>query len=286
MQAVIVHPASAADGLRAREAVSIVPEERLPDVILPSQTLRPEERLAIYHGMYPLRMREALAGDYPGLEHFLGDPGFADFVRDYVRAHPSRSYTLNRLGDHVPEFIARRRGLEHRAFLLDLARLERAVNEAFDADETPRLTEEQVQAVPQEAWATARLVAVASLRLLEVDHPVNEYLESVKREDHDHPRPVKKPGFVAVYRRNYGVYRQDLAKPAFGLLRDLAGGKPLGASLRAAARRGGRPPGEDQLFRWFREWVSAGMFTRVDTAGGPPSQVRGGGSRRSSRAGS
>jgi hypothetical protein len=122
-----------------------------------------------------------------------------------------------------------------------------------------------VQAVPAEAWGKARLVPVASLRLLEVRYPVNEYLESVKDEKHDHPRPVRADGRVAVYRRNYAVYRQDLTKPAFGLLRDLAAGKKLGAALRAAARRGGRPPGEDQLFRWFREWVAGGMFTRVET---------------------
>jgi hypothetical protein len=93
---------------------------------------------------------------------------------------------------------------------------------------------------------------------------VNAYLESVKDESHDHPRPVKKDGRVAIYRRNYGVYRLDLSKPAFGLLRDLAAGRKLSLALRAVARRGGRPPGEDELFRWFREWVSAGMFTRVD----------------------
>jgi hypothetical protein len=264
MQAVIVHPGPAEEGLRSRAAVAEVPLDRLADVILPSKSLRPEERLAIYHGMYPLRMRDALASDYPGLEHFLGDEGFERFVHDYVQAHPSRSYTLNRLGDQVPEFLGRQRKLKHREFLQDLARLERAVSEAFDAPETPRLTDEQVQAVPAEEWAAARLVPVASLRLLEVRYPVNAYLESVKGESHDHPRPVKKDGRVAVYRRNYGVYRLDLSKPAFALLGDLAAGQTLARALRAASRRGGRPPAEDQLFRWFREWVSAGMFTRVD----------------------
>ena len=40
-------------------------------------------------------------------------------LRRRLRAgHPSRSYTLNRLGDHVPDFIRRKRGLKHREFLL------------------------------------------------------------------------------------------------------------------------------------------------------------------------
>ena len=74
-------PGTAAHGPGARRP-------RLADVILPSTTLRPEERLGIYHGMYPLRMRDALAGDYPGLEHFLGEEGFARFV---ARLRPGAS---------------------------------------------------------------------------------------------------------------------------------------------------------------------------------------------------
>jgi hypothetical protein len=267
MQGVIVHPGPVEEALGVKAARADVPVGRLKDVILPSPTLSPEERLAIYHEQYPLRMRDALSSDYPGLEHFLGEEGFAAFVLDYVQAHPSRSYTLNRLGDEVPAFIRRHPTLKHRDFLYDLARLEQVVAEAFDAEETPRLTDEQVAAVPAEAWARARLVPIAALRLLELRYPANAYLESVKDEKHDHPRPVKKAGFVAVYRRHYAVYRQDLSKPAFALLRDLAGGKKLALAIRAAMRRGGRPPGEDQLFRWFREWVAAGMFTAVETTG-------------------
>jgi hypothetical protein len=272
MQDVIVHPGGVEEGLRTKAARAEVPEDRLAGVILPSPSLRPEERLAIYHGMYPLRMRDALASDYPGLEHFLGEEGFARFVHDYVQTYPSRSYTLNRLGDHVVEFLRKKKGLKHREFLLDLARLERAVSEVFDEAETPRLTEGQVQAVPAEAWSKARLVPIAALRLLTLRYPANAYLESLKDEEHRHPRPLRKDGCVAVYRRNYAVYRQDLTRPAFGLLQDLVAGKTLSAALRAASRRGGRPPGEDQLFRWFREWVAGGMFTRVEVAA---SSVRG-----------
>jgi hypothetical protein len=266
MQDVIVHPGPVEDGVRLPAAQASVPADRVAEVILPSPTLTPEERLSIYHGMYPLRMRDALRSDYPGLEHFLGEEGFFGFVADYVRSFPSRSYTLNRLGDHVPEFIRRRKGLKHREFLLDLARLERAMSEAFDAEETPRLGEAEVQAVPAEAWTRARLVPVASLRLLELRYPANAYLDSLKDEEHRHPRPTRKDGWVAVYRRDYAVYRQDLTRAGFALLKDLAAGKALASALKAVGRRGGRPPGEDQLFRWFREWVGAGLFSRIETA--------------------
>src|SRR6266576_3535678 len=75
-------------------------------VALAPATLQPIQRVGIYHGMYMLRMIEALGVDYGALAHILGEEKFEELVRAYVLRFPSRSYTLNRLGDALPEFIA------------------------------------------------------------------------------------------------------------------------------------------------------------------------------------
>ncbi len=105
VQAVIVHPGTVDDAIRDRSATRHVPRREAERTILPSRTMAPLERLAVYQGMYPLRMHDALAADYPGLKAFLGDHLFEHFAADYVAVHPSRSYTLNRLGDAVPAFV-------------------------------------------------------------------------------------------------------------------------------------------------------------------------------------
>ena len=69
MQGIIVHPGSVAEAVRTRTVRATAAVKDTGEVILPSPTLSPEERLEIYHGQYPMRMRDALAGDYPGLEH-------------------------------------------------------------------------------------------------------------------------------------------------------------------------------------------------------------------------
>jgi hypothetical protein len=216
--------------------------------------------------MYPLRMEEALAQDYPALQHFLGDDAFRDLARAYVRDHPSRSYTLNRLGDHLPEYLRTAARVRRRDFCHELATLERAVTEVFDAPETPALAETAIAAVPPEAWEGARLRPIAAFRLLSFRYPVNAYLQTVRDDDHDHPKARLEDEWVAVYRRSYSVYRLDLTRPAHDLLSDLAAGKPLGEAVAAALRRGRRPPSETELFRWFREWVSGGVFASVETA--------------------
>jgi hypothetical protein len=264
MQAVIVHPAVVDDALAA--AREEVPAERVGDVILPSRTLTPAERLDIYHGMYLFRMEEALASDYPALKHFLGDEGFFDLVRDYVQVHPSRSFSLNPLGRHLPEFVKTATGLKRPDFCHELARLELAVALAFDGPETPRLGEAAIAAVPPEAWETARLKPVDTFHLLSFRYPVNDYLQTVLDDNHDHPKARLKDQWIAVYRRDYVVYRLDMTRAAHDLLAALASGTPLGEAIGKALKAGGkRAPSEHELFRWFRQWVSVGVFQSVET---------------------
>jgi hypothetical protein len=269
MQSVIVHPGPIDEAVASPEAASLVAPGRLGDVLLPSATLAPVERIGIYHGMYLLRMAEALESDYPALAHFLGERRWADLVRDYVERHPSRSYTLNVLGRSLPSFLLEAPGLPRRGFCHDLARLEMAVAEAFDAEETPRLGEAALLAVPAEAWDRARLVPTAPLRLLELGWNASEWLDSTKDDRHEHPRPHKRAARIAVFRQGYAVYRRELSPTAYRLLADLVAGVPVGEALAAALRRRGAP-GPEALTRWFRDWAADGLFTRIArTPAGP-----------------
>ncbi len=231
--------------------------------MLPSATLSAAERLDIYHGMYFLRLAEALESDYPALAHFLGEARWAEVVRGYVAAHPSRSYTLNVLGRALADWLREAPGLPRRGFCRDLARLEWAVTEAFDAEEAPRLAESELAAVGPEEWPEVRFVPQPALRLLELRWNANEWLDSAKDEEHRHPEPRRADAWVAVFRRGYAVYRRALDRAAFRLLADLASGQPLGPAL-AAARRRRAAPDADTLFAWFREWAAEGFFARLE----------------------
>jgi hypothetical protein len=263
MQSVIVHPGSIDEALASVEAGALVAPDRLAGVLLPSATLTPAERIDIYHGMYLLRMAEALETDFPALAHFLGEDRWAALVRGYVEVHPSRSYTLNVLGRRLPGWLHEAEALPRRGFCHDLARLEWAITEAFDAEQTPRLTEAELSATPDDAWDGARLVPSAALRLVELRWNANEWLDSTKDDRHDHPRPRRRQTWVAVFRQSYAVYRRELSRPAYRLLSDLASGTTVGDALAAAlARRGA--PGPEALTRWFRQWAADGLFTRIE----------------------
>ncbi len=266
LQAVIVHPGDIGQALASEGAEGEIPSSRLAELVKPSHSLSPEERVEIYHEMYLLRMEEALASDYPALKHFLGEEAFLALVKDYVQRYPSRSYTLNRLGDHLPQFLSEETGRPHAAFLRDLAALELAVTQSFDEEESPLLSLDQVQAIPPEVWGTSRLRASASLRLLELKHPVLEHLDAYKR-DLPSPHPRRKASYVVVWRRDYTVFRMELTRAEFTLLQSLAEGTPLGEGVAHATKALKSSEGQKRIFKWFRTWIGEGMFSGVGVSG-------------------
>lgn len=263
MQAVIVHPGTTDQAIAADEAAAEVPKARIGDVILPSKSLTSSERIGIYQGMYLLRMEEALAADYPALKQFLGEESFRELVAEYVKVYPSRSYSLNPLGNQLPEFLKTAPGRKRSVFCVELARLELAITEVFDERETPPLSEAEITAVPAEAWEESCLLPIAAFRLLSFRYDVNAYLQTVRDKTSELPKMRQKTTWLALYRRDYRIYRLALARPAHALLADLAAGVPLGKAIAAASTRGGRPPREEELFRWFREWMSGGVFQSI-----------------------
>ena len=82
VQAVVVHPhcvSTAVQDDAVRAHLDRTPE-RVGEVILPSKTLDPMQRIGVYGNMYPLRMRDALKTDFPTVHHILGDDGWASLV--------------------------------------------------------------------------------------------------------------------------------------------------------------------------------------------------------------
>ena len=263
MQAVVVHPGSTRQALHSKEASRFLKAKEIDTVLLPSPTLSPAERIGVYQEMFPLRMHDALAADYPALEHFLGHH-FQEFVVAYTEAHPSRGYTLNRLGDNVPAFLAKQRRFTPRPFLVDLARLELALTEAFDEHESPTLKAEDFEAISKRHLEKTKLATIPSLRLVALQWNVDAYLDSVRDEKHDHPGPRKEPAFLLVFRRNYGIYRLKVPPGASALLEDVVAGRPLGDAVeRALARRGRQRVAAGDFSRWFRQWTSEGLFSGV-----------------------
>lgn len=195
LRALIADPATLTDPLPALEArVAALP-------IRSGGRLCATERVRIYARMYALRLRDALAQDYPALRRALGDDGFDVLAQRYVSAHPSDRPSLRDLGRHLPGFLRRQPG-DAPPWHAELAQLEWAMVEAFDAVDEPLLDRAHLETLAPAAWPALRIQPVRSLQLLSLSTVVDSARERLLAGE-----PA---GDVAVEHLLLRVWRQEL----------------------------------------------------------------------------
>ncbi|MCA9676148.1 MAG: putative DNA-binding domain-containing protein, partial [Myxococcales bacterium] len=130
------------DGAPARAAPRVIGDARLDAV----------GRVEVYARMYRDRMVDALAEDFPKLVAIIGGERFAALVIEYLVRHPSRSWTLRDAGDRFARFLAGRAATP--PWWAELAALEWARVDAYDAIDEAAMTRDDLAALPVEAWPT------------------------------------------------------------------------------------------------------------------------------------
>lgn len=243
----------------------------LDGIIQPSVRQTSAERLAVYQRGYLLRLLECMRAKYPALRHALGADLFDEFAADYLRAHPSRSYTLLELDRHFSEHLAATRpdvapgsGEPWPDFVVDLARLERLVMRVFEGpglERTPGWKPVVLPPAPDDRWEAAVIAPAPTLRILRSSYPVGRYLLAVYRGGHP-SLPLPEPTFLALGRREYEVQLYELTEAGCLVLESLLDGTTLGTAVHRAAL-----PIEGEAWAWFSTWVETGLFTAVSIPG-------------------
>ncbi|MDB4933869.1 MAG: hypothetical protein JWP87_841 [Labilithrix sp.] len=239
-------------------------------------------RFDVYRSGYHARLYECLLDDYPVLAAILSrldsgeDDQFAALCRAYVDRHPSASPNLNGFGRHMPAFcrevkLERFPGFDAlRVFASELAALEWALVEVLHAETAPPLEIAALQALPPEAWAGARFIKSEGLRVFRFEYPVNAVFIANRIDEIVPEVPAPSPNAIAVYRKDMLLWRMELTPAMLGVLEPLLAGKSLGEALATIEAEVTDPEVLAQtganLMVWFREWVDAGFFTRIELA--------------------
>lgn len=170
--------------------------------------LGPHERLDIYAQMYCARLLDALLEDFPRIAAIVGEDQFRNLGREYLRRYPSIQPSLNYLSVHFAEFLTTQATESKWPFLPDLARLERARVDVFEAPDCDVLRLEDLQNIPAEAWATLRFQLIPALVMLTCAWPVQQVWkdESVTLDDELHATPT----VLRVWRQDFAVYQASV----------------------------------------------------------------------------
>jgi len=123
-------------------------------------------RFHVYSDAYRIRLGEALRENYPVLASVLGDAGFADLAAEFLHHNPSRTASIRWFGSALADFVAGTADVLPHPALLDLIRMEWALNTAFDAADATPVSVNDMLTVAPEAWPALRFRTHPSLRLL------------------------------------------------------------------------------------------------------------------------
>jgi hypothetical protein len=223
----------------------------------------PIGQLDIYREQFWIRHVNCLREDFPVLLALVGDEKFEAIVADYLDAFPPRKFQLRHLGENLADFLATRDD----ALLADLARVEWAFIDAFDAPDAPPLDPATISAIAEDDWPNARLVLHPSLQLLGLSHPANRMRDAWWADKEKRPieRVERAPANVVVYRhKSLLLYTEVMDALPFEMLSLLARGKSLGAAgdeLAASTNRAEEI--ESSIGAWFTRWSGLGWISRV-----------------------
>ncbi len=255
--------------VRPHEGRSKSREERdhaAAEFVKPSSRLKAAERVEIYSDMYFERLVEVLAGDYVAVRALAGHDEFRRMARAYLREFPSRHWSLNVLGRKLPEFLAGKFRIPKKALLYDVARLESLMSIVFDAPASPVLTSMDVARVAPSDFTSARLVCIPALELASFDHAANAIVRALRQEE-ELAQVSKQRTFTVVWRKEWVVWRMDVGEPMFHVLSALKAGNTIGEALAAGSRHhhGDAAALQTAISRSFGEWITEGLFERVET---------------------
>lgn len=245
----------------------------IDSIIAPNAKLSAFERLEIYNRQYWFRFFDALRTDFPALKKLTGEKRFRNLAQAYLTDCPSTSYTLRDLGSRLPDWLAAN-PLHAGAYpgaAVDIARLEWAYVEAFDAAELRPINVQEISPIGE----YAKLRLQPHLRLVELCYAIDEFTarahdyEFVPREKKyrrtglDRFRPLPHSFAVAVYRHEDHVVQRPLEPEACVLLKLIAKGKPLGEALETVFLNSTIAPERiaERIEQWFSEWHRLHWFT-------------------------
>ena len=268
----LMKPLTADEGMQSSNAAVA---ERF---IKPNDRLTAFERLQIYNQQYWWRLLGAFGDDFSGLRAILGEEKFDRLATAYLEQHGSTSWTLRNLGANLTAFLEANPKLTQprTALALDVARVEWARVLAFDEPARKIIAPAKLARTPA---SRLRLGLQPYVVLLELSHPVDEFMRKMKRTEFsamsnavaaaDSRRRARvtvprsrQPVFLAVHRLENSVYFKRHDREAHALLLALSGGATLDAACETAFADSADAPEKCtvKIREWFSRWAEFGWF--------------------------
>ena len=177
----------------------------------------PETQLSIYSYAYHARLNEVLENDFPAILVAIGDKYFEQLASEYIKAHPSKYFSLRDFGAVFPNFIAGsiQQGTtwKEMPWLYELAVFEWSLGQAFDAADDNILTIHDMGTVAPEAWPTLKFKLHSSVQHLNFEWNIVEMWQALTADTPIEVSAVKDASSPwLVWRENLSTHFRSMEK--------------------------------------------------------------------------
>jgi hypothetical protein len=182
----------------------------------------------VYRVAYRARLRAALRDNFDTLPLVMGDEAFDELANAYIASEPSRHYSLRWFGHRLGDFMATNDAFVPHPAMTDLARMEWALRNAFDAAPATPLTSAELAAVPATDWVELTFVLHPSVHLLSMGWAVGPVWHALKAGHDDMDPPEAFEHDLMVWRLGMNTQWKSLTPMEAAFLKGLASGRTFG----------------------------------------------------------
>ncbi len=219
--------------------------------------------LGVYRHAYGARLIDFLRNDYEKLHALLGDDQFDDLGRAYIRAHPSTTPNARWYGARLPHFLKNTAPWRDAPALADLAVLEQALNDVFDAGEAEILTLEDLAQIASEDWPALTFTPHPAVRRLDLATNAADIWRALN-EDRTPPDPcaVAETAQFIVARADTMATFRPLASDEAMMWDEAAKCVCFSVLCELLAMYGGEEAAAARAAGYLKGWIEAGLLTR------------------------
>ena len=138
----------------------------IADHIQSTAAMSAQDRLNIYAYAYKARLKEAIMTDYEKLHSYLGDVQFDQVLERYIEKYPSAETNLRYYGIRMAVLLRDEEPFRSLPILAEIAHIEAAFINSFDAKDATSVTIKQLSALAPETWETLNFTLHASVQIL------------------------------------------------------------------------------------------------------------------------
>jgi len=227
---------------------------------------RGDLQFGVYLNAYRARLRAALRDNYEVLPLVMGDDAFDALANAYIAAHPSTHYSLRWFGHQLGAFMAAQDTLVAHPAMVDLAHLEWALRNAFDAAPASPLAPAELAALPAQDWPALRFVLHPSAHLLALHWAVGPVWHALKNGRAEVPPPDALAHHLLVWRQGMQTRWQSLTEAQAVFLQGLRAGHPFGRICETLAQQVGDDHAAATAVAVLHELLAGGVLAEMQTA--------------------